>query len=175
MHFVVEALTEAGESFAHTYAPGELDLDDEHVRLRAATIVEGRARRADERVELSGRLRSTLEADCDLCLTPVEIPVEVEFAVSYVPPALAAEPPADREIRPDDPDFSVYEGDRIDVDELVREQLLLAQPSRFRCREQCKGLCPDCGADLNRETCACVPTQIDPRWAALAPLKKDHN
>ena len=173
MRIAVEALTEAGEAFAHAYAPGELDLEDEHVRLREKTTVRGRASRHDEQVELSGEISGRLEADCDLCLAPVTIPVEVEFAVTYIPQAVAVEPAEDREIPPDDPDFSIYEGDAIDIDELVREQLLLAQPSRFRCSEECKGLCPHCGADLNRETCACVEKEVDPRWAALAALKQD--
>ena len=173
MRIAVEALTEAGEPFAHAYAPGELDLEDEHVRLQDETVVKGRASRRDEQVEVSGQINGKLEADCDLCLAPVLIPVEVEFTVSYIPKALIVEPSEDREIPADDPDFSVYEGDAIDVDELVREQLLLAQPSRFRCSEDCKGLCPHCGADLNRETCACGANEIDPRWAALAGLKQD--
>ena len=173
MRIAVEALTEAGESFAHTYAPGELDLEDEYVRLQEKTRVRGRASRRDEQVEISGEISGKLEADCDLCVAPVTILVEVEFAVSYLPKALAVEPLEDREIPEVDPDFSVYEGNAIDIDELVREQLLLAQPSRFRCSEECKGLCPHCGADLNRETCACGEELVDPRWAALAALKQD--
>ena len=173
MRIVVEALTETGEPFAHTYAPGEIDLEDEYVRLPEEVSVRGRASRRDEQVDIRGEIRGTLEADCDLCLAPVIIPVEIEFAVSYVPKAVVVEPAEDREIPVDDPDFSVYEGETVDVDELVREQLLLAQPSRFRCHEECRGLCAHCGIDLNREACACDQPEIDPRWAALAALKQD--
>lgn len=173
MHLVVETLTEAGEAFAHAYDAGELDLGEEHVRLTEGVSVRGRASRRDEQVSVSGNITARMEADCDLCVAPVALPIEVEFEVSYIPKALETAPAEEREITVDDPDFSVYEGDTVDIDDLVREQLLLALPSRIRCGEECKGLCPHCGADLNRETCACVQGEIDPRWAALAALKKD--
>ncbi len=173
MQIVVETLTETGEAFAHTYAPEELDLGEEYVRVKQGTVIEGRASRRDEQVRISGQIKGLMEADCDLCVAPVNLPVEIEFEVSYIPKALEPEPVEDRQISEDDADFSIYEGDRINVDELVREQMLLALPSRFRCREECKGLCPHCGADLNTETCECAHREIDPRWAALAALKKD--
>jgi uncharacterized protein len=116
-----------------------------------------------------------MEADCDLCLAPVALPAEVEFEVSFLPRSVEQqETVVEREIRADEPDFSFYEAGAVDVDELVREQLLLALPSRFRCGEDCKGLCPHCGADLNKETCACEHQEIDPRWSALAALKKEN-
>jgi len=70
------------------------------------------------------------------------------------------------------PDGAAYEGDAVDLDELVREQILLALPSRRLCREECKGLCPTCGADLNAGRCACEQREVDPRWSALADLDK---
>ncbi|HEV2704811.1 MAG TPA: DUF177 domain-containing protein [Pyrinomonadaceae bacterium] len=173
MRIEVETLTEEAQPFAHNYAEGELELGDEQVRLLAGTRVEGEARRKDERVEVSGKLTGNMEADCDLCLAPVTLPAEVEFEVSFLPKAVGEEAVAgEREIRGDEPDFSFYESGAVDIDELVREQLLLALPSRFRCGEECKGLCPHCGADLNRETCACEHKEIDPRWSALAALKE---
>ncbi|HEX8852820.1 MAG TPA: DUF177 domain-containing protein [Pyrinomonadaceae bacterium] len=172
MRIEVETLTEAPLPFAHTYAEGELDLGDEQVRLLGGTRVEGLASRKDERIDVSARLTGQMEADCDRCLAPVALPAEVEFEVSFLPRAVEQETPAEREIRADEPDFSFYEDGTVDVDELVREQLLLALPSRFRCGEDCKGLCPHCGVDLNKETCACEHTEIDPRWSALAALKE---
>ncbi len=77
------------------------------------------------------------------------------------------------ELQKDDLIRSVYEGDAVDLDELVREQILLALPTRTLCREECKGLCPECGANLNAGECDCAQKEIDPRWAALADLKKD--
>ena len=59
----------------------------------------------------------------------------------------------------------------IDIDELVREQVLLAVPERSLCQEDCKGLCPTCGADRNLKECGCESVEADPRWAALKNLR----
>ena len=66
---------------------------------------------------------------------------------------------------------SVFDGKAIDVDEIVKEQILLAVPTRMLCREDCKGICPECGIDKNTGECQCVTDDIDPRWAALKNLK----
>jgi uncharacterized protein len=79
------------------------------------------------------------------------------------------------ELQAEDLILSAYEGDAVDLDEVVREQLLLALPSRHLCREDCQGLCQKCGANLNDGHCSCEQGEVDPRWAALANLKKDAN
>ena len=65
---------------------------------------------------------------------------------------------------------SVFDGDSIDVDEIVKEQILLTLPTRALCREDCKGFCPTCGADKNSGECSCLEIEIDPRWAGLKDL-----
>jgi len=65
---------------------------------------------------------------------------------------------------------SVFDGEAIDVDEIVKEQIVLAVPTRMLCREDCKGICPECGADRNKGDCNCATNDIDPRWAALKDL-----
>lgn len=69
----------------------------------------------------------------------------------------------------EDDNFIVLNGMRLDVDELVSEDIYLSLPSRFLCKEDCKGLCGVCGADLNSEKCSCKPVG-DPRWDALKSL-----
>jgi uncharacterized protein len=103
-------------------------------------------------------------------LNEVTTPVEIPFDLFYAPADASAGQAGERELRERDLDFAVYENDQIDLDELVLEQLELSLPSRVLCREECRGLCPQCGADLNVEQCDCKP-QIDPRWRALADLK----
>jgi uncharacterized protein len=171
MRIELDKLGEAGGQFAHAYEPEEIVLDEEHVRLTKAPEVVGRASRSGHRVRLRGRLAARAEVDCDRCLQAVDVPVETDFDVTYVP---AADYLAEREaaeLQEDDLGLSVFDGEAIDVDELVREQVLLALPTRALCREECKGLCPVCGADRNQETCACEPQEADPRWAALKDLR----
>jgi uncharacterized protein len=167
----VENLTAAGEPFAHTYAEGELSLDEGRARLAGETRVEGRASRKGDVIRLAGRISANVEVSCDRCLQAVRTPTEVEFEESFTPPEEASRPDTERELQRDDLHVSFYEGDAIDLGDLVREQLLLALPGRFVCREDCKGLCPTCGADLNAERCDCAQEETDPRWAALGKLK----
>lgn len=173
MRIEVERLTEAGQAFAHTYGPGDLDVGDERVRLAGPARVEGRASRKGEEVNVRGTLRADLVAPCDRCLRPVALPVEAEFDLDYLPREAESRAGEETELLREDLDASVYEGEHLDVDDLVREQLLLALPTRLRCGEECRGLCPTCGADLNTETCACAEKEVDPRWAALAGWKQE--
>ncbi len=70
-----------------------------------------------------------------------------------------------------DPDAFELEGDLLDLEPLVREMVLLDAPSTPLCREDCAGLCPTCGTNLNEATCDCAPAPADPRWGALDGLK----
>ena len=171
MRIEVENLTPQGEPFAQVYGEGDLLLEEEDARLAGEAAVEGHASRKGEEVRLRGRIRATVEAACDRCLRPVLLPIELEFSESYARVAPRAGPGEERELQPADLHLSVYEGDEIDVDDLAREQILLALPAQVFCREDCKGLCDKCRADLNAGECDCPKGEIDPRWAALANLK----
>ncbi len=82
---------------------------------------------------------------------------------------------AEREIEEDDLETSYYRDDQIDLNELMREQFYLALPMKPLCREDCKGLCAQCGTNLNTGTCDCAPVWEDPRLAALKALKGPRN
>ncbi len=173
MHIEIESLTEAGRPFMHTYKPAELALEeDERARLVGEAKVEGRASRKRQRVRVQGTVEASVEVYCDRCLAPVDVPVKSEFDLSYDPPD-ADEASDNIALGPDELETSVYTDEQIDLDELVREQVLLALPTRSLCREDCKGLCPTCGVDMNTQACNCEQKEIDPRWAGLAALKKN--
>ena len=172
MRIEVENLKERAEPFSHSYAPGEVELGDEGARLVAPAEVEGSASRKGEEVRVRGAIRTEVELLCDRCLAPSRAPLEVEFDARFIPQSAAAGESDNVELLAEDLGLAAYEGDSVDVDELVREQILLALPSRNLCREDCKGLCPKCGADLNAGDCSCEQGETDPRWAALADLKK---
>lgn len=173
MQIEVDRLDETGESFAHTYAPDEILLEDERAELRRGPEISGNASRQGEQVRLRGRISAEVEARCDRCLSPVSVPIAAEFDETFIPVVLDAETDEAKELQAEDMNFSVYEGEAIDINELVREQVLLALPTRLLCQEECQGLCPVCGADKNTQACTCEQTEIDPRWAALAALKQD--
>lgn len=168
MRIEVESLTEKAEPFSHAYAPEEVELEDEGARLVAPAEVAGGATRKGEEVRLRGSIRTEVELLCDRCLAPSRAPLEVEFDTRFIPQSAAAGAGENVELLAEDLGLSAYEGDAVDLDELVREQILLALPSRRLHSEDCKGLCPKCGADLNAGHCPCERGETDPRWAALA-------
>lgn len=172
MKIDIEKLTPEGDPVEAAYPDGRPALDEEHVRLAGETRVRALASRKGEEVRLSGEIATKVAADCDLCARPLEVPLELRFETAFTPSARERERAENVELQGDDLVTSVYEGGEIDFDEVVREQILLGLPTRLRCREDCKGLCPVCGADLNEAECGCQKQEIDPRWAGLASLKE---
>lgn len=170
MRIEVDLLESGGRKFAHTYEPQELILDEEHARLTSAPQVQGSASRKGSEVRLRGSITARAEVDCDRCLKAVSVPIETEFDVSLIPASEYLEKQT-AELQKEDLLLSVYEGDSVDVNEIVREQILLALPARALCGEECKGLCPVCGTDKNSNACACENKEADPRWAALKDLR----
>ena len=112
---------------------------------------------------------------CSRCVNEMRIAIEETLRVTFMPPS---EMPSDddaasedgAEVTEGDLDLFPFDGDKIDLEPLFREQFVLAIPYAPLCREDCKGLCAQCGIDLNTGTCACEKP-IDPRLAALKGLK----
>lgn len=172
MRIELDKLEGQTAKFEHRYEPEELVLDDEHARLVMPPEVSVRLRRSGHEVRLQGEITARAEVECDRCLKQVSVPIETTFDVTYVPAADYVEGEA-AELQEEDLSVSVYEDGTIDVDELVREQVLLAMPARALCTEDCKGLCPVCGKNRNDHPCECEAQEVDPRWKALKDLRLD--
>jgi uncharacterized metal-binding protein YceD (DUF177 family) len=129
----------------------------------------------------SGTFRGELTVACSRCINPVKLVIDENLRVTFMPRSELpeddeddAKDPGDAdegpEVAEDDLDVFPFDGERIDLEPLFREQFVLAIPYAPLCAETCKGLCPQCGIDRNTASCACVPP-IDPRLAALKGLK----
>jgi uncharacterized protein len=126
-----------------------------------------RVERMGEDVLVQGTLRGTVLVPCGRCLAPATIDLGAEVRMIYTPEE-EADDKAD--VEGEDVDYATYAGNEIDLGAFFREQILLAIPMTPRCKEDCRGLCPQCGVDLNQESCSCArPT--DPRWESLKGLK----
>src|ERR1043166_9070295 len=125
---------------------------------------------AGNEVFVNGHVEARAQVECDRCLKPVEIPVNTDFELEYISGS-EYESSAAAELTEAEMSVSVFDDEAIDVDEIVKEQILLAVPTRMLCREDCKGICPQCGIDRNTGECNCVTEEVDPRWAALKNLK----
>jgi len=129
--------------------------------------------KAQQQVRLAGSVRTQLELPCSRCLEPFTLPVDAAFDLRYQPHT-ANRGEGEREIEEDDLTTAFYEHDEIDLAQLMREQFYLALPMKPLCQADCRGLCPACGTNLNRATCACKRGWDDPRFAALKRLQQQH-
>jgi uncharacterized protein len=165
----LDSLEGSSGAFTHAYESGELDFNDDRVRLGEPPRISGRVTRKGNRLLLEGRLFAQAVVDCDRCLKELVVPVQAEFSLQYVTPAEYAFLQA-AELEEDDLALSVFDGEGIDIDEIVREQVLLAVPTRLLCADDCKGFCPVCGTNRNLNECNCPAGDADPRWAGLKRL-----
>jgi uncharacterized protein len=128
--------------------------------------------RAGQELFFQGHIAADVIGHCARCLEAYVFPLQTDFHVALVPKTVDLAP----EVELDDNtlDLSVYEGDEIDLAPLLREQIILALPTRPLCDESCKGLCATCGVNLNIESCRCTASTGDPRLAVLRNLKVGH-
>lgn len=170
MRIELENLEGGKSEFAHVYQPDDLNPVDERVSLTAPASVSGKVRLAGNEVFVNGHVEARATVECDRCLQPVGTPVNADFALEYITGS-EYESSGTAELTEAELSVSVFDGEGIDVDEIVKEQIVLAVPTRMLCREDCKGICPECGTDRNTGDCNCATNDIDPRWAALKNLK----
>lgn len=142
-------------------------------RIVAPVALAADVRKDARKVRLVGTLKTTLELLCSRCLEAFVLPVEAEFDLLFLPASEAAGTADEQEIEADDVGVSFYTDDVIDLADVVREQLYLALPMKPLCREDCQGLCPECGINRNSATCTCQTEWVDPRMDALRKLKKE--
>jgi uncharacterized protein len=159
----------ARAKFAHSYAEGELVLSEDRVRLVQPPTVSGEVRREDRRAHVKGHVGAQVQVECDRCLKLIKLPVDSSFKLEYVTREDYQAQQA-VELTEDDLDLTVFDGEVIDLDALVTEEILLAVPDHILCQDNCKGICPRCGADRNLLECGCESAEVDPRWAGLKEL-----
>jgi uncharacterized protein len=151
-----------------TFEPAAFDPQDEDYRVARPVELSMDVQKSGADIyQVAGHVRTSLELDCSRCLEPFLVPVDAVFDLRYVPQALNVGDP-EREIQEEDLATAYHREGLLDVTELLREQFQLALPMKPLCTEDCRGLCPECGTNLNKGTCDCAPKWEDPR---LAPLK----
>jgi uncharacterized protein len=164
--------------FEEAFQPGVIDLGAE-IRQQTPLKTSGHAEVVEEHhgkheiirdIRLRGRLEAGLELQCARCLEPVPQEIAREFELLYRP--LGADAGRDEiSVTIAEAEIGYYQGDGILLEDVLREQVLLALPLKITCREDCKGLCPHCGKNLNEEQCSCAVALEDPRWAALKDVR----
>jgi uncharacterized protein len=153
-----------------TFESAAFDPPDEDYRVASPVHLSMDVEKAGTDVyRVTGRVSTRLELACGRCLDPYEITVDAPFELRYVPQTENSGE-SEAEIGEDDLTTAFYRDGVLDVNDLLREQFLLALPMKPLCSEACRGLCAVCGTNLSRTACACTPRWEDPRLAALKGL-----
>lgn len=156
--------------FARIFQPAEVAVEGESYAIVEPVALSFELLKDRNRFRLVGSVTTTLELSCSRCLEPFPLPIASRFDLRYWPMSDAASDP-ESEIGRDDLETSYYRDDQIDLSEMMREQFYLALPMKPLCRDECRGLCAQCGTNLNTGRCACAPVWEDPRLAALKALQ----
>lgn len=162
----------AEEHFEQVYQPEACGSGDDAYTVVTPVSLVVDIHKDKDRFHLVGRVKTTLGLPCSRCLEPFTIDVDAPFDLRYQPHA-EHQGPSEREVEAGDMDTAFYENDEIDLGQLMGEQFYLSLPMKPLCKDDCKGLCPNCGTNLNKATCDCKIQWEDPRLAALRALKKE--
>jgi uncharacterized protein len=185
MRVNIDEIKEAGLDRQWDVAREALDVivqgDRAGWRARGPAHVVAHFDKVERRVLVEARVVAEIEAECGRCLVPVSADLPVDFELTLVPADEYEDESQGAEDRPHhavagsfdakEAEEDVYTGKVIDLDPILREQVLLALPAYPVCQESCKGLCSVCGGNLNERECGCVRKVPDPRWAGLAKVK----
>lgn len=146
-------------------AVGDLDVDlaNSKIALMAHLHLQASV------VQVDGELRGRLVLPCQRCLESATVPVEMRLHKIYT--AATEQKDSDAAIDDEDVDYAHHDGDIVDLWPVLREDLILAVPITVLCQEDCRGLCPSCGIDRNRASCACQSEHRQSPFAALRSIK----
>ena len=150
MKINVKRIPEDGEQLQGAEPPAIIDLDNDDVHFKKEIVYDLHAQIQNNALLVVGKLRTPVTLRCSRCLKTFETPVNVKQFVFHQ--ELTGE-------------------DFVDLTENIREDIILELPQRALCRPDCRGLCVECGQDLNEKACRCKPARGDLRWQALDQIK----
>jgi uncharacterized protein len=164
--------------FKEEFQPDVIDMGGE-VHQRSPLKTAGRAELVAEHhgkhkiikdIRLRGQLSAGFEMSCARCLEPVAQDVKRDFELLYRP--LGVDAGRDElSVTDAEAEIGYYQGEGLLLEDVLREQVLLALPLKVTCRDDCRGLCPHCGKNLNHQQCSCTAEMEDPRWSALKEIR----
>lgn len=167
----LDEVSEEGLGIRMSESPAFFHFDVEDVSWRGPVEWAGDLQRFGLDVICRGMAKARVVQSCSRCLREVEIDLEAETTFTFVPESPQGLEEEEVEVESEDPDFYLYQEGRLNLRDPVRDSLIMALPLQPVCREDCKGLCSNCGADLNEGACGCSQEDYDPRWEALTQLR----
>ena len=161
--------------FAIVWKPGEFDMGDSGVRQNGPLSADGLAEllpNTGGEIRVKGKVKAELESECDRCLGRASFSIDEPFDLFYRrADSVSAEDGEEIAIDAGEAEMGFYEPPGLQLEDILREYLLLQLPMQRVCDENCRGICPICGANRNDTECHCQARPTDDRWM---PLKKIH-
>lgn len=179
MRIEIRELEAHAVDFDECIGPGVIDFAPD-VRQTADIKAAGRAQIVREHhgkheliedIRIVGDFSTRVELPCARCVDPVIQDVANKFDLLYRPQGADAGR-EELSVTAVEAEVGYYQGAGLLLEDVLREQILLTLPLRVVCKEECKGLCPHCGQNLNLEQCSCAEPLEDPRWSALKDIRE---
>ena len=172
MVFGIEEIGDEGLCFSFILKKDQLEIDQGGLSVKVDITVNGSLNRIDDDVYLKGAVMTSVVASCSRCLDTLSYPVDSDLKSHFVRSDDRSISKRDVELHASDIDAEVYENQQIDLTQSIIDSILLAVPVICLCEENCKGICSQCGKNLNQGLCKCVNESFtDPRLESLKIFK----
>jgi len=145
--------------------------EEEGPRFREPLVFKLRLQKTGKFVEVDGRLDAVVGLNCGRCLQDFEQLLSDSFSVTFVPQVKDCDADEEVELEADELGLIPYVDETLELRDMLQEQLLMAVPISPLCKMTCNGLCPECGTNLNTETCDCTRKPFNNKFTALADMK----
>ena len=160
-------------SLEGSFEPGDIDFSRDNIRQAAALDWSATAERAGSEIRINGSLKTTVEMMCSRCLEPARQDINKSFDLFFRQrDELMFDEDQEIALTEKDTQTAFFTGTQLAIGEILHEQVLLAIPMKALCRVDCKGLCPNCGMNLNSGKCNCQMDKFSPHMDMLLELKK---
>jgi uncharacterized protein len=168
----IEDLKQEQLHVRHVFPVGEIKFSHEDAGLSEPVAVDFVLTHKDRHLRVDGNVETGIRYRCSRCTKEFSKTFSSAFDLTYLPQPEWANEGAEIELKYEDMEIAYYDGIALDVNLMVLEQIELAMPMKFVCREDCRGLCCKCGADLNEGSCRCKNEEMDSRMSVLLEFKK---
>jgi len=168
----IEDLKQEPLHVRHVFPTGEIRFSHEDAELAEPVAVDFVLARKDRDLRLNGSVETGIRFKCSRCAKEFSKAFSSSFDLTYLPQPKWLNEDAEIELKYEDMEIAYYDGIALDVNLMILEQIELAMPMKFVCREDCRGLCYKCGADLNEGACLCRNEDIDSRMSVLLEFRK---
>ena len=172
MVFGIEEIGDEGLSFSFVLKKDQFEIDQTGLNVNVDITINGSLTRVDDDVYLKGAVMTGVVASCSRCLDTLLYSIDSGLKSHFVPSDDRFASVRDVELHASDIDAEVYENQQIDLTQSIRDSILLAVPVICLCKENCKGICSQCGKNLNQGLCKCeIDSFTDPRLERLKIFK----